>query len=259
MATNFTYNGNQVATINDIDQSLNTFNDVSFNKVSTGTIVKTGGTNIQYLMADGSSLTQSANSGNSNFYLYNNTALQTIPASGTITYNNTNPLLATIVRISNITRDDIDIIVFFKQINQLNDLYIQDQASSLNFIKYNITETPITFATYIEIPVIHTSSSGSFDSTLVMVSFFTNNLEIDTRLFNVETIANNALPKAGGTMTGNITLGTNNIIGTTGLIQGFNIPTLNTNITTLQTNDLSQGVYILKTEIIKTTKMKQNH
>ena len=31
---------------------------------------KTGGTNIQYLMGDGSTLTQSATSGNSNFYLY---------------------------------------------------------------------------------------------------------------------------------------------------------------------------------------------
>ena len=38
--------------------------------VEANILKKVGGTNIQYLMADGSSLTQSASSGNSNFYLY---------------------------------------------------------------------------------------------------------------------------------------------------------------------------------------------
>jgi hypothetical protein len=175
------------------------------NGLLANAFTKTGGTNQQYLMANGSTLTQSAQSGNSNFYLYNNTALQTIPASGSITYNNTNPLLATIVRLSNTTRDAIDIIVFFKQINQLNDLYIQDQASSLNFIKYNITGTPEMSATYIAIPVIQTTSGGSL-STLVMVSFFTNNLEIDERLSGVETKTQNqsALPNTT-TFTGSLT------------------------------------------------------
>ena len=38
--------------------------------VEAGIVKKTGGTSIQYMMADGSVLSQSASSGNSNFYLY---------------------------------------------------------------------------------------------------------------------------------------------------------------------------------------------
>ena len=48
-------------------------------------------------------------------------------------------------------------------------------------------------------------------------------------------VDNTALLKAGGIMTGDITLGTNNITGTTGLIQGYNIPALNTSINSATT------------------------
>jgi hypothetical protein len=49
--------------------------------------------------------------------------------------------------------------------------------------------------------------------------------KIGDNIDGAQSTANNALPKAGGTMIGDITLGTNNIIGT-GFIQGHNIPTL---------------------------------
>ena len=42
-----------------------------FREIEASSFKKTGGSAIQYLMANGSTLTQSANSGNSNFYLYN--------------------------------------------------------------------------------------------------------------------------------------------------------------------------------------------
>ena len=110
--------------------------------------VKSGGTAIQYLMGDGTTLTQSAASGNSNFYLYRSIDGVTTPPpfSGEIIYDNSSQSLATIVYISHLTRDNIDIEVFFKQVNQLSDLYIQDQTSSINFIKYNITGTPTLIA-----------------------------------------------------------------------------------------------------------------
>ena len=52
--------------------------------ITANSFVKNGGTNIQYLMGDGSTLTQSANSGNSNFYLYDSGTSQspTPPAAG---------------------------------------------------------------------------------------------------------------------------------------------------------------------------------
>ena len=100
--------------------------------------VKTGGTNIQYLMANGDTLTQSANSGNSDFYLYNSNTTQNItPPSGSITYNNSVQSLATIIYISHQTRDNIDIEIFFKQLSTTSDVYIQDQELSEHFIQYN--------------------------------------------------------------------------------------------------------------------------
>jgi hypothetical protein len=259
---------------------------------NSGSFVKSGGTNQQYLMADGTSLEYSANSGNSNFYLYNSIDGITTPppASGKIGYNNTNQSLATILYINHLTSDGIDIDVFFAQLTSIQDVYLQDKNSALNFIKYNITGAPTIIAnSYISIPVLYTSPNGggtgltSFGVNYpIIVSFFTNSIDVDLRLTDLESktqyqtsasgstnfsgslgitstngfrlspattdilLANGTsisqsslvgpyLPKAGGTMTGDIAIGTNNITGTTGLIQGFNIPTLNTNITTAQT------------------------
>ena len=82
--------------------------------VEANILKKVGGTNIQYLMADGSSLTQSASSGNSNFYLYKiDTSMTTTPASGFVSFNNVTQSLATIIYISHQTSDGIDVEVFF--------------------------------------------------------------------------------------------------------------------------------------------------
>ena len=52
--------------------------------------VKNGALKTDYLMGDGSILTSSANSGNSNFYLFNSVTSQTpTPTAGNISYNNT--------------------------------------------------------------------------------------------------------------------------------------------------------------------------
>ena len=159
--------------------------------------VKNGGTNIQYLMANGSTLTQSANSGNSNFYLYNSNTTQNItPPSGSVTYNNSVQSLATIIYISHRTRDNIDIEVFFKQLSTTSDVYIQDQELSENFIQYNIIGVPIiTIGAQIQIPVILRNSSGTGTTNFpnghnILLSFFVNTLEIDTRLSNIENKTN---------------------------------------------------------------------
>lgn len=170
---------------------------------TSGSFIKVGGTSNQYLMADGSSLQYSQNSGNSNFYLYdsqNGAGSPPIP-NGHIEYNNIVQANATIIYISHLTSDGIDIDVFFAQITTIQDVYIQDKNSSLNFIKYNITGTPTIFTnSYISIPVLYTATTPpalpngagtgltSFGNNHpIIISFFTNSIEVDSRLTSLET------------------------------------------------------------------------
>ena len=266
------------------DIDLGTNNITAVDDITANRFIVAGGTNIQYLLADGSLLTQSANSGNSNFFLYNNINATISPplTSGQLKFNNASQSLTTVLYISILTRDGIDISIYFSQLSILNSIYIQQQTGSNNYIQYSITSEPsIIGASYVQIPVSMMSSAGTGSTTFgnttnIMVSIFTNSLAENTRITNLETKTQNQtatltettfsnpislttnkitssyvplanddltnrlyvdgfLPKTGGTMTGSIALGTNNITGTTGLIQGFNIPALDTRITTAQT------------------------
>jgi len=180
-------------------QSANIYN---VNTNNANSFVKSGGTSSQYLMADGSSLQYSQNSGNSNSYLYDNSDNITIPPppNGHIGYNNATQQNATIIYISHLTSDNIDIDIFFTQLTQIQDVYIQDKNSSLNFIKYNITGTPtIVVNSYISIPVLYTASippqipngagtglTSFGNNHPLIISFFTNSIEVDTRLSLLE-------------------------------------------------------------------------
>ena len=184
LGANLQVNGNNITQVNDI--TANRF-------------IVDNGTNIQYLLADGSTISQSANSGNSNFYLYTSINTSNAPpiTSGHVEYNNANQSLATIVYLSHLTRDNIDIEIFLQNISTLNILYIQDQNDSTNFIRYDITGTPTIFINnYLQIPVSILTSSGTGSTTFgashnVLVSFFTNNQEINTRISTVETNTQN--------------------------------------------------------------------
>ena len=163
--------------------------------LTANNFIKQGGTNQQYLMADGSSLQYSANSGNSNFYLYNNTSGIMIPppSNGQVGYNNAVQNNATIIYISHRTRDTIDIDVFLALLTTIEEVYIQDQENSLNFIRYNITANPTIIPNnYISIPVISSAAAGTGLTNFgnghnLLVSFFTNSIEVDTRLTSLET------------------------------------------------------------------------
>ena len=196
--------GNQTATT-----GLTTFTGT----VEAGTVKKTGGTSIQYMMADGSVLSQSASSGNSNFYLYkSHTNTPTPPpTAGFVYYNNAIQKNATIIYISHLTEDNIDIEIFFNNLSTLNEVYIQQRTSSDNFIKYNITGTPsVVTGSHVSIPVAHISYGGTGGTSFgtnepILVSFFTNSLEVDTRLSNLETKTQNQTAIAGTTaITGTI-------------------------------------------------------
>ena len=162
---------------------------------NSNSVLSATGLNTQYFMGDGTLLQYSANSGNSNFYLYKShtNTPGAPPDAGFVVYNNANQSLATLIYISHITDDNIDIEVFFTNINKINDLYLQDKNNSSNFIKYNITGTPtIVVGSYIQIPVSVISSGGNGSTSFgsnhpILLSFFTNTIEVDTRLSSLET------------------------------------------------------------------------
>lgn len=197
-------------------------------QITAGGFIKTGGTNQQYLMADGSVLQASGSSGNSNIYLYNNHSgvLTPPPTSGDIGYNNTVQDSATIVYISHLTRDGIDVEVFYQSINSLYDLYIQDQSTSVNFIRYNITGS-ITLVpnSYIAVPVLKIDSGGTGASSFgsghnVILSFISNLAEVDTRLTAVETKTQNQTAVSGiTTFTGDLVGGAFKVSGQTGFLK----------------------------------------
>lgn len=169
-------------------------NVTASNGVTSSKYIVNGGTDQQYLMGDGSLLQYSSNSGNSNFYLYNSSQVITAPPlSGFIRYNNTVQDNATEIYISHLTRDNIDIDVFFGQITPVTEVYIQDQNDSINFIQYNVLATPdITPNTYVTLSVSKRSSGGTGQDQFpnghnLIISFFTNGIEVDGRLTSLET------------------------------------------------------------------------
>jgi hypothetical protein len=166
----------------------------SINGLSANKYTVNGGTNQQYLMADGSRLQFSSNSGNSNFYLYKSgTSQSATPPAGFITYNNDVQDDATVIYISHLTRDGVDIDVFFNQITPITEVYIQDQNLSDNFIQYNVLSTPTPVPNQqVAINVQKRSSDGTGKTEFpnghnIIMSFFTNGPEVDSRLTTLET------------------------------------------------------------------------
>ena len=162
---------------------------------NSNTVLSATGTGTQYFMGDGSLLQYSANSGNSNFYLYKSHTNTPAPPpdDGFVYYNNANQSLVTLIYISHLTDDVIDIEVFYSNISSLNEVYLQDKSLSDNYIRYNITATPtIVVGSHIAIPVSVMSSGGTGSTSFgvnrpILLSFFTNSIEVDTRLSTLET------------------------------------------------------------------------
>ena len=235
----------QPSTLNqtNINGKLTTTDDIT----STKFIVQ-GGTNIQYLLADGSTLTQSANSGNSNFYLYTsiNTSFAPPITAGNVEYNNANQSLATIVYISHLTRDNIDIEIFFQNISTLNILYLQDQNDSTNYIRYDITgNATIVANSYISVPVAVIDSAGTGTTSFgtshnILLSVFTNTQETNTRLSTVETKTQN-ITAVSNTTTFAGTVECSGLNMNTNKITNLATPTLNTDATTKAYVDTNIG------------------
>ena len=216
--------------------------------VNANSFVKAGGTNTQYLMADGSVPTTSSGNQGSNIYLYiNSTALVGIPAPSYIQFNNVIQQSATNVYISYQSRYTIDIDAFLSLINSTSIIYIQDMSDASNYIKFSVNSMTQVQNSYTTVSVTYLSGEGtgltSFgNDTNIFLSVFTDGVEIDNRLTTTETnivtntsaiateITNRThadalkLNLSGGTITGNIDVGVNKITSSY-------VPVANTDLT----------------------------
>ena len=179
-----------------------------FNKVlesDTGYKI-TGGLATQFLMADGTTTIASAAGNTSNIYLYDNSIdINPPPLAKEIRYNNLVQDNATLLYINHLTRELVDIDEFLAQISDLSIIYIQDQASSLNFIRYIVTAAPtIVLNQYITVPILKQSSGGTGATSFgnnhnIFMSIFSNTTLIDNRITSVENKTQNQMAVVGET------------------------------------------------------------
>ena len=194
--------------------------------LTANSFIKQGGTNLQYLMADGSITTNSGANNNSNIYLYKNNSTAHAPPipSGDIVYNSAvSQDATTILYISHLTRPAptaVDIDVFLAQINITSVIYLQDQNDSTNYIYYDVTgATTIIPNNYVSVPVLKATSAGTGSTSFgsghnIIMSIFTNSVEVNNRITTLETKTQNidALTTVAGTtnFTGRIDM---NVVG----------------------------------------------
>lgn len=176
----------------DIGRPAKRFRNGEFVEVISDSFVKNGGTNLQYLMADGSVTTSSGGGQGSNIYLYlNSTLVSGTPAPSYLRFNNAVQASATQVAISYQARYGIDIDAFLALIDQNSILYIQDYASATNYIKFAVTlaaNTP-NVATICNVTFMAAEGTGltSFgNNTPIFLSIFVDTASIDNRLTTLE-------------------------------------------------------------------------
>jgi hypothetical protein len=184
--------------------------------------LSSGGSNTQYFTTDGGVGTPSS-SGSSNIYLYSsstNTDLLTINA-GQIRYNNSVQPIANQICISHLTRNSIDIDPFLELVAINNIIYIQDQNTSLNYIKYKVIAPPsVSPNNFYVFTVSHLDSAGTGATNFsnghdIFMSIYTDTATIDSRLNTLDTqvldLQNNKLSLSGGFMSGSIDMQNNGI------------------------------------------------
>ena len=99
------------------------------------------------------------------YYKYNaRTNTQSPPPSTTqIVWNNATQISSTILYVSHLTRDGVDIDVFLALIKTGDSLILQDENNSNNYQKWTVSGTPsITPNSYVSIPVTYVNGGYSF-------------------------------------------------------------------------------------------------
>ena len=88
------------------------------------------------------------------FYRANTLITTGDPGSGDLLWNNATQASATQLNISVLTDDNIDISLFLAELENTEKVTIQDQSSSANYQRFQITGTPTDNTTYWSVPEI---------------------------------------------------------------------------------------------------------
>lgn len=164
--------------------------------VTAARFMRNGGLANQFLMADGSVLEQSSLSQGANIYLYKTITEESTsflsPNAGEVRFDSPASASTQNVYINTMTRDGVDIAPFLNLVNTLSLLYIQEQGVSTNYVVYKVTHTPaVSSPSVIRIQVTRDAHEGTGKDNIgndvnAIVSFFTDDVEIDSRITTVE-------------------------------------------------------------------------
>lgn len=142
--------------------------------MSTGTLVATGGTSTFWLYSADTGITSGT------------------PPVGDLYWNNATQTSATVIALSHITRDGVDVDLFIDNIVSGNTIVIQDQNSSPDFQTWVCSGSITVHAnSYVEVPVTLSTSGGTGTTG------FPNNAHLAVAL-----LSTSAAGKAGGVLSG---------------------------------------------------------
>ena len=163
---------------------------ITTNSTATASaFIKAGGTNLEVLLADGTTAPYNSGGGSSNFYEYKFSDTKTPPpANGQIRFNNSTFSGATHIYIDHLTSNGIDIDFYLDQIGVGDILYIQDKDTSIRYGKYKVI-TFITYANdYRDFTVSYQSSEGAIftDNHALIFTNYVDTVSINTRLNALE-------------------------------------------------------------------------
>lgn len=109
------------------------------------------------------------------------------PTNGHIRYNNATQTSASILTVSDLTQDGIDIEIFLSLLATGTPLVIQDKDDYTNYQIWEISATPTQNANYFSIPVTLTSSGGTGTTG------FANNHQVFLAAFGSAQVAQSSL------------------------------------------------------------------
>jgi hypothetical protein len=192
LATSVSNHTTLIAGLTNVTQNQTSVSNVTnfAGDVTANRFVKDGGLSNQFLMADGSTLENSNSNANSNIYLYNSSTVHNAPPnSGEVRFSAPTNEASTVLWLNHLTRGGTDIHAFLGLITTLSVIYIQQENDAENYVKYNVTATPIfpEQHVFIQLDVTFLEGGGSGltsfgDGTPIFISIFTNDREIDERL-----------------------------------------------------------------------------
>jgi hypothetical protein len=108
-------------------------------------------------------------------YTANTTSFAPVPSAGNILWNNATQTSATILYVSHLTSNGVDVDLFLDAISIGDTIIVQDQANSLNYQQYVVSASVIVVPnSYVEIPVTYVGGGYSFSNFQPLIFAFTS-------------------------------------------------------------------------------------